>query len=134
MREWFAQAWTLFSSIGVAGREARAIKRELQARRIELLRQNLSPTQRAQYEARGYFEVVGGDTGTRYRIQPGWQMNVEELDNAGQRVRLLCFLPQGRPGIPDVMLVQKIALELFEDEVLKIANKSLTNFSRSNRF
>jgi hypothetical protein len=35
------------------------------------LRQWLSPVQRAQFAEKGYFEVVGGDTGKRYRIYAG---------------------------------------------------------------
>ena len=46
----------------------------------------------------------------------GYQMNVEELDSRGRRRRLLCFLPEGRVPVGDIMLAQKIALELFESE------------------
>jgi hypothetical protein len=49
-------------------------------------------------------------------------MNVEELDAAGRRVGLLCFTPQGRLPLADNMLAQKIALELFELEALKVAH------------
>jgi hypothetical protein len=37
----------------------------------ELLRSWLSLGQREQYDARGFFEVVGSDTGKRYRIYRG---------------------------------------------------------------
>jgi hypothetical protein len=87
-----------------------------------LLTHNLSPVQRAQYAARGHFDVTGGDTGRRYRILRGYQLNVEELDPGGQRRRLLCFLPEGRVPVADIMLAQKIALELFESEALKVAH------------
>jgi hypothetical protein len=39
-------------------------------------------------------------------------------------VRLLCFEPQGALPVGDVMLAQKVALELFEWETLAVANKS----------
>ena len=52
----------------------------------------------------------------------GYQMNVEELDSRGRRRRLLCFLPEGRVPVGDIMLAQKIALELFESEALKVAH------------
>jgi hypothetical protein len=94
-----------------------------QIRAIELLKQNLSPAQREQYETRNHFDVTGGDTGRRYRIRHGVQMNVEHLDQTGRRIRLLCFMPEGRLPVGDVMLAQKIALELFEIDALKIAHK-----------
>lgn len=102
--------------------DRRILKRGARARALALLKENLSPTQRHQYERRGYFEVIGGETGKRYRINHGLQMNVEELDNIGRRVRLLCFMPGGRLSAGDVMLTQKIGLELFESETLRVAN------------
>lgn len=95
-----------------------------EARSTQLLVHNLSATQRAEYAADGYFEVTGGDTGTRYRIQHGYQLNIEELDQAGRRIRLLCFLPGGRVPIGDIMLAQKIALELFEFDALRVAHRT----------
>ena len=50
-------------------------------------------------------------------------MNVEHLDQTGRRIRLLCFMPEGHLAVGDVMLAQKIALELFENDALKIAHK-----------
>ncbi len=49
-------------------------------------------------------------------------MNVEALDRQGRRLRMLCFMPKGHLPLGDTMLGQKIALELFETEVLRIAN------------
>ena len=93
-------------------------------RAVQLLKQNLTSAQRQQYESRRYFEVMGGATGRRYRIHLGLQYNVEELNAAGRRVRLLCFMPEGRLSMGDNMLAQKIALELFELDALKIAGKT----------
>jgi hypothetical protein len=42
------------------------------------LNENLSPLQRHQYAKSRSFEVVGGTTGRRYRIQHGRLMNIEE--------------------------------------------------------
>jgi hypothetical protein len=64
-------------------------------RAVHLLIGNLSALQRDQFEGFGHFDVVGGDTGKRYRICRGQQLNVVELDRSGRRVRLLCFVPQG---------------------------------------
>src|SRR5262245_38644045 len=48
----------------------------------------------------------------------GYQMNVEAIDVAGRRIRPLCFM--GRLVTGDVMLAQKLALELFEADALRI--------------
>ena len=72
------------------------------ARGARLLKDNLSATQLAAYRLSGSFEVVGCDTGRRYRIHGASLLNVAELDQ---------------------MLAQKLALELFETEALAKANK-----------
>ena len=90
----------------------------------QLLINNLSPAQREQYGRLGYFEVIGCDTGTRYRIRYGYQLNVEQLDRNGRRLRTLCFLPVGGVPVGDVMLAQKIALEVFESEAIEVAKWS----------
>jgi hypothetical protein len=98
---------------------------EAKRRSIQLLKQNLSPTQLEQYERRGHFEVIGGHSGLRYRIWHGYQTNVERLDRNGRRACSLCFMPQGHLPVGDIMLAQKIALELYENEAIRIANKML---------
>jgi hypothetical protein len=75
-------------------------------------------------EMHRYFDVIGSDTGATYRIRHGSQMNVERLDHKGSCVQLLCFMPENGLPIGDVMLAQKIALELFESEAIRVANKS----------
>src|ERR1700730_12099022 len=69
--------------------------RKAQARGIRLLKENLSPGQRAQFENGGYFDVVGGDTGRRYRIRTGIQANILRLDKRGRPECYLCFMPEG---------------------------------------
>ena len=91
----------------------------------QLLAVNLSPAQRVQYFKHCDFEVIGGDTGRRYRIRYGNAMNVEQLDRNGRQVQLLCFVPRGLLSVGDVMLAQKLALELFETDALRVANRSL---------
>jgi hypothetical protein len=93
---------------------------------IQLLTRNLSRIQREQYERRGYFDVIGGDTGKRYRIRYGHQMNVEQLDQKGRTTHVLCFMPRGELPVGDIMLAQKIALELYEAESIKVANRLST--------
>jgi hypothetical protein len=97
--------------------------KKAQERGLRLLKQSLAPPQRQQYEKYGYFDVVGGTTGKRYRIRHGRQMNIEQLDKNGRRVCGWCFFPQGTLVAGDVMLAQKLALELYEPEALRIANR-----------
>jgi hypothetical protein len=89
---------------------------------MHLLTEKLTPIQRDQLALFRYFEVIGGDTGTRYRIHLRDQLNVEAPDARGRRVRMLCFMPKGHLPVGDMMLAQKIALELFEKDALRIAN------------
>jgi hypothetical protein len=108
-----------------SGSCARAFRFETEARALTLLKEWLSPKQRACYERFRYFEVVGIDTGTRYRIHHGTQTNIEELSHTGHHVCKWCFVPDGDLVAGDVMLAQKIALELYETEALQIAHKVL---------
>jgi hypothetical protein len=88
-----------------------------------LLRRWLSPAQLLQYERTGLFDVVGSDTGKRYRIHRHAQMNIEELDERGAYVTTWCFAPEGKLPVEDIMLAQKVALETDERAVLGIANR-----------
>lgn len=96
---------------------------EAQAKGMALLKENLTPEQRAQYEQHKYFDVIGGTTGRTYRIHHGRQMNIRRLNRSGKPVEGLCFLPQGGLVAGDVMLAQKTALEVCENDALKVANK-----------
>jgi hypothetical protein len=96
---------------------------EAEERAIKLLTSCLSPTQRDQYETHRQFEVTGGDTGRRYRVRHGRQMNIESLDEKGRLAQLFCFTLESEVPVGDVLLAQKIALELFELEALSIANR-----------
>jgi hypothetical protein len=110
-----------------------AAEREAHARGLRLLINNLSPAQRAQYDADGYFEVTGGETGKRYRITKAYQMNVLEIAKNGKRTRSLCFLPKGNLVLGDIMLAQKLALELFEANALAVANATAGQIPRIMR-
>ena len=82
---------------------------------------NLSPVQRAQYAARGHFDETGGDTGGTI-VSCALPTERRGARSQGSARRSLCFLPEGRVPVADVMLAQKIALELFESEALKVAH------------
>jgi hypothetical protein len=86
----------------------------------QLLKDNLTPEQRSQLEQRGAFEVIGCDTGTRYRIKCYPNYNVHPLV---ADARALCFQPTGVPYLSDIMLAQKIALENYETDALAVANR-----------
>jgi hypothetical protein len=100
-------------------------------RGLRLLREWLSPVQRAQLDAFGYFEVTGSDTGRRYRIYKGSISNVYELDDLGGLKMGWCFMPSGNLVAGDVMLAQKIALETSERSSLAVANRLLPRYVRS---
>ena len=100
----------------------RAMMDAREARGIALLREWLSPKQRAQFDATKCFDVVGCDTGRRYRIHYGRVTNVHQIDEAGQPVMGWCFVPSGGLVAGDVMLVQKIALETNEQTTMAVAN------------
>ena len=103
------------------------VERTPEGRSLRLLREWLSPSQRAQLAERGYFEVVGGESGRRYRIHAGTAANVCEIDEQGRRKAGLCFLPLGELPIGDVMLAQKIALETTEGSALAVARSFVPN-------
>ena len=86
-----------------------------------LLRSWLAPAQRDQFDAYGWFEVVGGTTGKLYRVTYGTCANVFEVANDGILVAGLCFVPAAPLAEGDVMLAQKIALETAEAQALSVA-------------
>jgi hypothetical protein len=88
---------------------------------MELLLRNLSTRQVEQYKSFGYFDVVGSDSGRRYRIFHGRFGNVREL-GPNDRLNIgKCFLPDGDLVAGDCMLAQKITLENRESEALRVA-------------
>ena len=118
------------------GSRARAVRalfirhgaeRTPEGRSLTLLREWLSPAQRAQLAESGYFEVVGGETGRQYRIYAGTATNVCEVSERGHPKLGLCFLPVGELPIGDVMLAQKIALESSESSALAVARRFAPN-------
>jgi hypothetical protein len=56
----------------------------------------------------GEFDVIGCDTGARYRITHAIAMNVRQLDATGRTVRQWCFQPGGKLAVGDVLLAQKM--------------------------
>jgi hypothetical protein len=100
-----------------------ACKESGEARGIALLHEWLSQEQQEQFETSSYFDVVGSESGKRYRIRRSRGTNVHEIDDAGKPVMGWCFVPEGDLVAGDVMLAQKIALETNERAALAIANR-----------
>jgi hypothetical protein len=100
-----------------------ALSSSSRARSTRLLMENLTSSQRNQFTRKESFVVRGGTTGKRYSIRRASSLNVEELNESGAIVASWCFLPDGYLPIEDVMLAQKIALELYEDEALLVARR-----------
>ena len=90
-------------------------------RATALLLDSLSACQRHQYKDHRYFDVIGGESGKRYRIWHRTMQNIEELGAQGERRCIWCVHPADVP-LCDVLLAQKIALESFERDALRIAN------------
>jgi hypothetical protein len=99
-------------------------RRKAEERGEELLRSWLTPEQERQWNSSREFEVIGCDTGTRYRVTRSAVMNVQQLDETGRCITRWCFLPQGDLVSGDVLLAQKIALETMERKALAVANSS----------
>ena len=124
----FWRLWTEGRCTVRAWRERRkAIEDIRKTRGITLLREWLSPAQQAQFDAFRHFDVIGCDTGRRYRIRHGTATNVYEIDAAGHPIMGWCFVPSGPLVAGDVMLAQKIALETNERLALTVANRFTVN-------
>jgi hypothetical protein len=94
-----------------------------ETRGLRLLRAWSSNEQRAQFDSRGYFDVVGCDSGKKYRIRVGVSVNVQELDRNEMAIVGWCFAPKGSFVPGDITLAQKIALETGEYDALAVANR-----------
>jgi hypothetical protein len=103
--------------------------RRAEEKSVALLRSWLTPEQAEQWDRRNEFDVVGSDTGTRYRIRCGAVQNINELNSNGKVVAHWCFIPQGNLAVGDVMLAQKIALETMERQALSKANLATSPLS-----
>ncbi len=82
----------------------RAPTSEAEQKARALLRGWLSPQQARQYNSEKHFEVIGSDTGTRYRIRHGSAMNIDQLAASGNKVCGWCFIPEGELAAGDCML------------------------------
>lgn len=87
-------------------------------RSIELLKQWLTPRQRADFEDFGCFDVIGNETGKRYRITDDSIFNILE---GSLKICVVPLMDYPTP-LGDRLLAQKIALETEEGHALARAN------------
>jgi hypothetical protein len=85
----------------MAAERMRAAFPQAEQKALTLLRFWLSTEQAEQYDSQKHFEVVGSDTGTRYRIRRGRMMNIDQLDSAGNKVCAWCLVPVGNLPPPE---------------------------------
>jgi hypothetical protein len=92
-------------------------------RSFSLLKEWLSPKQRADFEEYRMFCVIGERTGRRYVITSSYSNNVWRMDESGKPDAQLCFGPR-KVHLGDILLAQKLTLETDEEEALGVANVS----------
>jgi len=93
----------------------------VEQRSMGLLRAHLNAMQRRQFDEHGWFDVVGGQSGRQYRVHRAYVTNVQEVGADGACVQVLCFSPRGHLPLGDVLLAQKVALEVFERDAVAVA-------------
>ena len=99
------------------------------ARARVLLEKALTPKQRRDLFARGYFHVQGKRF--TYRIREGHSGNVDALDSRGCVINRFCAHPLGRVPVYDVMLAQKLWIEPDENMFLKKAAPYPLHYGRA---
>lgn len=100
--------------------EARAQLEEAERTAKELLEACLNEPQRLELKRHGTITVRG--LHHRFRIRKGRVANVDVVGKDGRLVHKLCCHPVGEVPDYDVMLAQKLMLEVCEDEFVKKAN------------
>ena len=98
------------------GRDALVRERQARLRAEALLLAWLSAEQRAQYLARGWFEVTTA-AGRRYRVRPGGVVRVEPGGSA------YCIEATSPVPVADEMLANKLLLETDERRFLATAHR-----------
>lgn len=107
-------------------REARASREERIAvidRAALLLKENLTREQLKEFEKDMRFTVRSQDGQRLYRINRGRVQNIEEVDDRGNRMSILCAHPVDEVPDFDTMLAQKLMLEHDEQAFLRLANR-----------
>jgi hypothetical protein len=95
------------------------ISEEAQKKARRILLEHLSPEQLEEYTKDNLFHVTA-QNGRRFRIK---EKGVTELNEAGEEAFFICSHPKGKLPSADVMLAQKLALEINSEVMLSIANR-----------
>jgi hypothetical protein len=90
--------------------ESRSILRA-KRRSLGLMLSLLSPEQREEFRTRRYFHVIGGSSGTRYRITVAPFANIDIIGPTGRPLYRLCAHPSGDVPVYDVMAAQMLHLQ-----------------------
>ena len=85
--------------------------RRAQRRALTLLMRLLSQAQRDEFRAYRQFHVIGGGTGTRYRIRAAALVNIDVIGPDGTVTHRLCAHPAGDVPLYDVMAAQMLHLQ-----------------------
>lgn len=106
---------------------AEAARREREAAELrsrELLFRHLTAEQRRTVENNKWFVVIGGNSGTRYRIRTDYGVagNISVMRGDRTEATLCCHCGSDIPA-HDQFLAQKLALMWDEDEFLRTANR-----------
>lgn len=92
-------------------RDERRNVRRAQRRSLTLLMRLQTPEQREEFRMTRQFHVIGGKTGTRYRIRAATLVNIDVLDNDGTVMHRLCAHPTGDVPLYDVLAAQMLHLQ-----------------------
>jgi hypothetical protein len=102
------------------------IRRDRRAKRraLSLMMRLLTPEQRQEFRKSGYFHVIGGSSGNRYRIRAATFANIDVVCASGTVMYRLCAHPAGDVPVYDVMAAQMLHLQdpATEKRFLKQAN------------
>jgi hypothetical protein len=129
------QALETFRNSELGGFEDIRRERRAKRRALSLLMHLLTQSQRQEFRQLGHFYVIGGASGTRYRIRPGTFANIDVLYPSGRVKHRLCAHPAGDVPVYDVMAAQMLHLQdpVCEQRFLRQANVHLAISDDSGR-
>ncbi|TFW10312.1 hypothetical protein E4K72_01570 [Oxalobacteraceae bacterium OM1] len=90
--------------------ESKALLRA-KRRSLGLMLSLLTPEQREEFRTRRYFHVIGGSSGTRYRITVAPFANIDIIGPTGRPMYRLCAHPGGDVPVYDIMAAQMLHLQ-----------------------
>jgi hypothetical protein len=109
--------WIAGQISNIRGRNEEALIEEahsvLRAKRrsLTLMLSLLTPEQRQEFRAFRHFHVIGGSTGTLYRIRVASFANMDIVGPNGRTMYRLCAHPAGDVPVYDVMAAQLLHLQ-----------------------